>query len=260
MKTIRKEWINILFLAITIIINVLSAFGLINGLSQKEISNMYLTLITPSPITFTIWSVIYVLLIISFIIMLIKKDEPYYKKVTDEITALFITSCILNIAWVISFSYLQLELSVIIILALVITVTLICKKIIELSDGIHCLLPLSFGIYSGWLFIATFVNVATCLVKLEWNGFGIADEVWAFIILIAAIVLVVLMLTKIQNAAFPLPIAWGFLGINQFLISPNGFHGQYVLLQNVAFLGAIVLLIIAIIQFYKNGMSLTPKL
>lgn len=260
MKAIRKEWINILFLVITIIINTLSAFGLINGLSQKEISSMYPTLITPSPITFSIWSVIYILLIISFVIMLIKKEEPYYKKVTDEITALFIASCILNIIWIFSFSYLQLELSVLIILGLVITLTLICQKITELSDGKHCLLPLTFGIYAGWLLIASVVNIAVCLVKIKWDGFGIADEVWAFIILVVAIALVVLILSKIQNASYPLPVAWAYFGINQFLTSPNGFNGQYVLLQNVALAGAFVLIAIAIIQFYKNCMSLTPKL
>lgn len=260
MRAIRKEWINILFLVATIIINVLSVFGLINGLSQKEISSMYPTLITPSPITFTIWSIIYVLLIISFVIMLIKKDDPYYEKVTDEITTLFIASCILNITWIFSFSYLQLELSVLIILALAITLTLICQKLILLNDGNHCILNLSFGVYAGWLLIASVVNIAVCLVKSKWDGFGIADEVWAIIILIAAITLVILVLSKIQNAIYPFPVAWAYLGINQFLSSPNGFNGQYVLLQNIAFIGAIVILLIAIFQFYKNCMSLTPRL
>lgn len=56
METSKKAWINGLFLAVTLIINTLGALGLINGLSQKEISDMFVTLITPSPSTFSIWS------------------------------------------------------------------------------------------------------------------------------------------------------------------------------------------------------------
>lgn len=79
METSKKAWINGLFLAVTLVINTLGALGFINGLSQKEISDMFVTLITPSPSTFSIWSVIYSLLIISIIVMIVKKDDLYYK-------------------------------------------------------------------------------------------------------------------------------------------------------------------------------------
>ncbi len=68
-----NAWINGLFLLITLFVNTLGALGLINGFSQKEISDMYITLITPSPSTFSIWSLIYILLIISMIAMIVKK-------------------------------------------------------------------------------------------------------------------------------------------------------------------------------------------
>jgi hypothetical protein len=109
MKTTKKAWINGLFFAVTLVINTLGALGLINGLSQKEISDMYITLITPSPSTFSIWSVIYSLLIISVIVMIVKKDTPYYKKVVNQISTLFRISCILNIAWIIAFPMFRLS-------------------------------------------------------------------------------------------------------------------------------------------------------
>lgn len=259
MKTLKKEWINFLCLIVTIGINTLGAFGFINGLTQKEVSDMYVTLITPSPLTFSIWSVIYTSLIISFILMIIKKDDNYYKNATDKISTLFIASCILNIAWIVSFSFVQLELSVLFIFGLVITLALICKKITEFNNGKHWLLALAFGLYSGWLFIATVVNTAACLVKLEWNGFGISVEIWAIIVLIVAVILVFLVLTKLRNASFPLPIAWAFIGINQFLVSANGFNGQYILLQYIAIIGSSILIVFTAFQFYKNKMAITPK-
>ncbi len=253
-----KAWINGLFFAITLVINTLGALGFINGLTQKEISDMYVTLITPSPATFSIWSIIYSLLLISVIVMILKKDAPYYESALNQITLLFRISCILNIAWVIAFSYVQVELSVLLIFGFVITLSLICRKLLKINDGKHWLLPLSFGIYTGWLFIATVVNIAAALVKLRWNGFGIADDIWAIIILIIAILLVMLVLLKIRNAIFPLPIAWAYFGIYQYLNAPEGFKGEFALLQSIALTGTAVLVALAVIRFYLNHLSLIP--
>lgn len=260
MENKKKAWINGLFLVVTLVINTFGALGLINGLTQKQVSDRYPTLITPSPATFSIWGVIYLLLLISVIVMIVKKDDPYYKRAINQITVLFRISCILNIAWIIAFSYVQIELSVFFILGLVITLTLICMKLLQINDGKHWLLPLSFGIYAGWLFIATVVNIAAALVKLQWNGFGIAEEIWAMVMLIVAIILVILVLSKIRNAVFPLPIAWAYFGIYQNLKAPEGFHGEFPLLQTIALAGMVVLVVLAMIQFYRNRFSIIPKL
>ena len=259
MEKTKKAWINGLFLAVTLVINTLGALGFINGLSQKEISDMFVTLITPSPSTFSIWSVIYSLLIISIIVMIVKKDDSYYKSAINQISTLFWVSCILNIAWIVAFSYVQIELSVLFVFGFLITLSLICQKLLKIQDRKRWLLPLSFGIYTGWLFIATVVNIAAMLVKIRWNGFGIAAEVWAIIILIIAILLVIAVLLKIHNAAFPLPIAWAYFGIYQFLNAPEGFKGEFGLLQNIALAGMVVLVVLAGIQFYRNKLSIIPK-
>ena len=80
MDRTKKAWLNGILLVATLVINTMGAIGLINGLSQKEISDKYLTLITPAPHTFSIWSIIYSLLIISIIVMIVKKNDPYYQK------------------------------------------------------------------------------------------------------------------------------------------------------------------------------------
>lgn len=242
----------------TLAINTLGALGFINGLTQKEISDMYVTLITPSPSTFRIWAVIYSLLIISIIVMIVKKKDSYYELAIDKISTLFWISCILNIAWIVLFSFVQIELSVLFIFGFVISLSLICKKLLGIQDRKRWLLPLTFGIYTGWLFIASVVNTAAMLVKLEWNGFGIANNIWAIIMLIVAVLLVLLVLSKIHNAAFTLPIAWAYLGIYQFLKAPEGFKGEFVLLQTIALIGMVILIGAAAITLYRNNYSLLP--
>lgn len=255
----RKDaWLNGIFLIATLIINGLGATGFFNGLSQKEISDRYLTLITPSPSTFSIWSIIYLLLITSIVVMIVKKDNPYYQRAIDEISTLFKVSCVLNIAWIIAFSYLQITLSTVFILGFVVTLSIISLRLKKIQKRKRILLPLTFGLYTGWLFIATVVNFSAALVKIQWQGFGIGDEIWAVITLVVAILLVVLVNRSNENAVFPLPIAWAYFGIYQFLNAPEGFNGQYPILSITALSGMAVLIGIAAIRFYINEYSLIP--
>jgi hypothetical protein len=259
MSRAKKAWINGIFLIVTLVINTLGAVGVINGLNQKQISDMYSTLITPSPSTFSIWSLIYSLMLISIIVMIIKKDDAYYNSAVDKITVLFWISCIFNVAWIVSFSFIQVELSVLFILCFLVTLSLICMQLIKIQDKKRWLLPLTFGLYTGWLFIATVVNIAAALVKLKWDGFGISSEIWAIIILAVAVFLVIVVLSKLRNAAFPLPIAWAFFGIYQFLGAAAGSDGNYTMLKIVALIGMVVLIGMAAIQLYRNHYALLPE-
>lgn len=259
MDSKNSAWINAMFLIVTLVINALGGMGAINGLSQGEVSNMFETLITPSPFTFSIWGLIYTLLIISIIVMIFKSDDSYYKNVIDRISVLFRISCVLNMAWIVAFSYVLLELSVLLILSLVVVLSLICKELLSVHESGQWLVPLTFGMYTGWLLIASVVNIAATLVKIEWNGFGIPDEIWAAIILIAAVFITILVNSSLKNAVIPLPVAWAYFGIYQNLKSPTGFNGEYELLQIIALVEMVVFIVIAGIQFYKNHFALLPE-
>lgn len=255
----KKAWINGLFFIITLIVNGLGGAGIINGTSQKEISDMYVTMITPSPSTFSIWGIIFTLLFISIVVMIVKSKDLYYQNVIEEISVLFRISCVFNIIWMFLFSYLFVEISTLFIFGFLITLALICVKLRKVHIEKRFLLPLTFGLYTGWLFIATIVNIAASLVKLEWNGFGIAPEIWAALILVIGIILVLLILMSIKNVLFPLPVAWAYFGIYKFLKSPEGFQGEFRFLENIALIGIIVLIVIAVIQLYQNKFGLFPE-
>ena len=259
MDRIKKTWAIGIVFVITLVINALGAIGLINGLSQKEISDRFITLITPSSSTFSIWSLIYSLLLLSIILLVVKRKDPYYQKATDEIAGLFIVSGLLNIIWIVSFSFVLVELSLLFILGFVIVLAMLNQKLLAIRQNNRWILPLAFGFYNGWLFIATVVNAAAALVKVKWNRFGLAEDIWGIIILIVALVLVFLVLSKLKNASFPLPVAWAYFGIYQYLKAPEGFKGVYGSLETVALAGAAVLVAMAAFQFVKNKYSLLPK-
>ncbi len=252
----KKVGLNALFLALTLIVNALGGFGVINGTTQSDVSNEYSTLITPSATTFSIWSVIYGLLIVSLLVMYFKRDDIYYERAINKITPLFIISCLLNMSWIVLFSFVLVELSTLFILGYAIVLAMICQQLLGIHERNRWLLPLTFGLYTGWLMIATVVNIATALVKMDWNGFGISDTIWAMAVLILSAALVIGVSLAVKNAALPLSVAWAYFGIHQNLLNEQA--GDYSLLRMIALAGLVVLIAYAGIQFYKNHYRILP--
>src|SRR5699024_4691083 len=248
MNTKTKAWINLVLLLLTLGVNFLGGTGKINDASQQEVSDMYHTLITPAGFTFSIWGVIYGLLLISMIVMVIKHKNFYYKRVIDNITPLLWVTFITNMLWIVTFSYLQIGISTIFIFVYLITLTLIVQKLRHLNDKKYWLMPLTFGLNTGWLFIASVVNIAAYLVQIEWTGFGISEDTWALIIIGVALLLATFVQFQVKNAVFPLPIAWAFFGINQELKTT----GLYPTLEIAALVSLGLLVILAIYSFIHN--------
>ena len=257
MDTKKKIGLNAIFFILTLVVNTLGGLGIINDMSQSDVSDKYFTLITPAGFTFSIWSVIYGLIAVSLVVLYLRRETSYYQRVLDKITPLFILTSVLNMAWIVLFSYELVELSTLFIFAYTIVLALICKQLLAINDRKHFLLPLTFGLNTGWLMIATVVNVASSLVKLEWNGFGLSDDLWGMIILLVAILIVIFVTTQTQNAAIPLPIAWAYFGTHQSLATEH--PGDYGILQLIAIIGLVVLIGVAAIQLYKNEYFILPK-
>jgi len=258
-NSVKRALINCVLFAVTLAANTLGAAGVINGLSQKEISDRYLTLITPAPFTFSIWSVLYALLTLSVLAMLLKSRDAYFQRAAARISPLFQLSCLLNTVWIIVFSYGLIELSALLILALAVTLTLLCRGLLQVQENGRWLLPLSFGLYAGWLLIAAVVNVSAALVKLNRNGFGLPASAWAAAMLIIAGLLVLAIQWATRCAPLSLPAAWAYWGIHQFLRAAEGFGGQYPELEFITLAGVFALAAGAIVRFYRNQASLLPS-
>jgi hypothetical protein len=184
--------------------------------------------------------------------MIVRKNDLYYQNALEEISVLFWISSVFNIVWIVLFSFELIVLSSLFIFAFLINLSLIGIKLRKIHQKGRVLLPITFGLYTGWLMIATVVNIAASLVKIEWNGFGIEHEILAAVTLFIAILLVYLVQRNNKNAIFPLPIAWAYFGIYQFLISPEGFNDVYNLLEMTCIIGLGILLVLSGAQFYSN--------
>lgn len=260
LNTKTKAWINLFAFIITIAFNALGSFGYINGMSQKAVSDKYHNLITPAPFTFSIWGIIYTLLLLTLAMMIVKKKDSKVNKLINIFTPTFLLSSLFNILWIVSFSYEQIGISTIFIFLLLISLTTISKRLDEHRSEIpYRLIGITFGLYSGWLTIASVVNVAAYLVRMGWNGFGISQTVLAPTILALSIIIVILINTKINNAVYTLPVAWAFFGILMETRRLAGKLDYGTYLNPVIIIGIVVLTLVSILQFNRNNFCVVKR-
>lgn len=210
-KYTRNVLISTVLFAGTITINALANILPINSLNTGQVSALYPSLFTPAGFTFSIWSLIYLLLIGFIILHWIKRDAYVFA----EISTLFWQSCLLNASWIIAWHYLQLGISLTIMLLLLLCLIQIFLKIrkislVKASDKLLVRLP--FTIYLAWICVATIANVAAVLVHYKWGGF-LSATVWTIVMMGVAMALAVFITFKYKTPAFSLVVAWALFGI-----------------------------------------------
>ncbi len=247
MKNITKNREKIIkaitLLVIVMIVNILAAKGYINGSSQSFISSQFPTFLTPAGFTFSIWGIIYLLLFISFITAYIK-DNTYYSEIMDEICNLFYISSVLNMVWLLLFSYILIGSSLIISIVLFIILLLILIRLRNLNRKVKGLFDITFGLYAGWVSITLIVNFLAFLVKIDCACFG-NERLFCTVLLFVYAILLVLFQIMHKNPFFSLSVAWGFFG----MIKRLAFYTYLDSLFMILMIGIILLVSTAILFF-----------
>ena len=211
------KWINIILFLLMVLVNGLAGGStIIGGKNTAEISNAYPTLVTPAGYVFSIWGIIYILLLVFTVYQALpsQQDKDYHQK----IGLLFSLSCAANIIWLFLWQYVYLGVSVILMLILLgslITIYLrldINRNDSPISEKLAVQLP--FSIYLGWITIATIANIAVALVAYNWMGFGVSPETWAIAVILVALVIGLTVTVTRRDVAYPLVIIWALIGIS----------------------------------------------
>lgn len=217
MKIILNWFCFIGVIAVNALANILP----INGLNTGQVSGFYPNAFVPAGFTFSIWGIIYLLLLsynIAFTFYTIKQTQ--YKKAYSFIQLVngqFLMTCVLNMAWILAWHYLQIELSVLIMLLFLTTlIQLFLKSQPYLNDLTRTqifLLHTPFMVYLGWISVATIANITALLVAYHWNGLAIVPIYWSALMIIIAVILAWYLLYRFKTIAFSLVIAWALWGI-----------------------------------------------
>lgn len=241
---------------IMVALNALANILPINGFNTGEISDSYPNLFAPAGVTFSIWGVIYLLLLLYSIYQfgIFEKGENLYKEqLFKKIGILFSISSVLNAIWILAWHYRLIELSLLIIIGVLVFVTIInnVTKKAELSFKDYFFIRLPFSIYMGWLTIATIANVTTLLVKLGFNGFGISDTIWTIVVLIVGLIISSLIILRNRDIAFGFPIIWAYIGIYIKHISDTGWDAEYSSIIFTTVASIIILVMVEIFMLFN---------
>jgi hypothetical protein len=102
-------------------------------------------------------------------------------------------SSALNVLWLFAWQYEALLASVVIMLLLLGSLIAIYvrlgvgKEKVTTTERLAVHLP--FSVYLGWITVATVANISAMLVSIEWDGFGIAPEIWAIVVLSLVVII-----------------------------------------------------------------------
>jgi hypothetical protein len=235
--------IMVIALISVITVNALANILPLNNQTTGEISNRLPVLFTPAGYVFSIWSVIYVLLIVWLVGMWKKRhldDVNFTKRST-----LFIISCVLNIAWIYLWHYEVFLFTVIVMIGLLITLVLLYRTYPDSDNSIKSRLPIS--VYLGWISVATIANISYVLTYYEWNGWGLSDPLWAVIMMTIGTALALHIRYHHFDIAYVFVFIWAFIGI----AVRNGFE-ELLVSTAALFLSAVML---AGIIFMKKSKS-----
>jgi len=244
--------IAVSFFVIMILMNVLANTLPLGGISTGAVSNKYHNLFQPTGATFSIWGVIYLLLGIFLVsqILTLGSESTLDRTLLIKLNYLFSLTSIFNVLWLFAWHYDTISLSVILMIVLLVLlamIALIVKDTKILSQA-------AFGIYFGWITVATIANITIWLVKLgvpHQTNFSI---ILTSIILIIGVLICAFVLYKTHNVFYGIVILWAYAGILIKHVSENEFNRSYPLIYSTTIISMVFLLgqIITLFLYLKK--------
>ena len=214
-KDTQRQFANLLSVLIALTVNILASALPLNGQNTGEISDRFQVYFVPAGYVFAIWFLIFVgwIAFAVFQFLPAQKESPRLR----SLGYWFALSGVFNAAWLFCWHYNQFGLSVLVMLILLgLLITSYLKLNVgrtQVSGGEKWAVDVPFSVYLGWISVATVANITSWLYSINWNGFGIAPQVWAVIMLGVASLLGLLMALSRKDSGYLFVFAWAFAGI-----------------------------------------------
>lgn len=229
------------FLAVVFVNSLAGGTTLLNGRNTAEVSGHYPTFITPAGLTFSIWGIIYLLLLAFVVFQFLHRDRE--DAFHSQVGYLFALSSLINIIWLFLWQYDYITASVALMFALLASLIAIYLRLqigkskLSLSEKLCVHLP--FSVYLGWITVASIANVATALVSVNWDRFGISEATWAVLVIAIALIITLAVLATRRDIAYGLVIVWALAGI----IANQSEHSDVVMTAEAS----VVIILVAIV-------------
>lgn len=257
MKNKTLSVINIFLYLGMILVNALANALPINGMTTGELSDNYPNLFVPAGITFSIWGVIYFLLLV-FVVY--QAAAVFGKKnrfaLNTKQNLVFSLTCILNAAWIITWHYQLILWSVVVMIALLLSLISLYNSLynIDIPSGMgKFAFRVSTGIYLGWISVATIANVTALLVSRNWDGFGLSENFWTIAVMIVGFILAVLVTLRQRDIFYPLVVIWAYYGITIKRTADLIVHKDIIITAWVVIVLTALLIVYTLISSCASG-------
>jgi len=215
LKDTLRQITNLVTVLIALTVNILATALPLNGQNTGEISDRFKVYFVPAGYVFSIWGIIYIGWI-AFTIYQFRasqKESPRLRR----LGYLFAISNIFNAAWLFTWHYNFFGLGVLVMLTLlgllIVSYLRLDVNRAPVGRAERWSVDIPFSIYLGWITVATVANVADWFYLVGWNGFGIAAQTWAIIMIAVASLLGLAMALTRRDAAYLFVLVWSFIGI-----------------------------------------------
>jgi translocator protein len=232
-----KQLLVILATSTVIFVNYLASTGYINGVTPEIISNKYQTFATPAGYAFSIWGLIYIGLILFSVFQAMPMQLENFRKIRTP----YLLSCLANCVWIYLWHH---ELMLASVFAMFVLLASLIAVNINLSVKDSLIARIPFGIYLGWISVATIVNIT---VYLSYTGFKPSDStsiLLTCVLIVIATILGITMRFKLPSAAIAFTIAWAILAIALK-------NGKITAISGVSAFSFMALLIAALLPFIR---------
>lgn len=228
------------FFVIMILINVLANTLPIGGITTGAVSDKYPNLFQPTGATFSIWGIIYLLLGIFLVsqITSLSSISAINSSILIKLNYLFALTSIINVLWLFAWHYDRIGLSVIFMIVLLVLLAVIALNLKDTGR----LSQASFGIYFGWITVATIANITIWLVKIGVPNQESASVILTSIILFIGVLICAFVLFKTQNVFYAIVILWAYAGILMRHLSENELNKSYPLIYSTSIISMVLIL------------------
>ncbi len=212
--------LNVVGLILVLTLNALANILPINGYNTGQISAFYPNYFVPAGFTFSIWSIIYIMLI-GFVVCSIaatgKKMNEYAKQSIKMASPYFQLTCLLNSAWILLWHYLYLAASVAVMILFLVVLILLYLKIFQFKRQLTSFMKFwihhTFVVYLAWICVATIANFTALFVGIGWQGSPLNATTWSVVMIIIALILGIFFVGKRKEPAYGYVLSWALIGI-----------------------------------------------
>jgi len=231
---------NVGAFVLTVGVNALANILPLGGNTTAEISDAYPTLLAPAGYVFSIWGIIYALLLVFTVYQAYQREDTTF---LSKISVFFVVGSLANVCWLFLWHYEQIVPSVVpmfLLLATLIAIYLrlqVGKGKVSLKEKLSVHVP--FSVYLGWITIAAIANVASALVAVNWDGWGLGAVTWAVLLIVIALIVTLMVIVTRKDVAYSLVILWALVGI----VAKQGAYSDIVLAAEVSAIIIVIALV-----------------